>query len=80
MKKKKAKAKSNKPYHLLVYIEKCSTKMKKFDTKEEMGRFVDDFNKKHPDYADQYSDYWVDYAITDVSGDIHFFTDSMRVK
>lgn len=75
MKKKKAVA----PYHILVYIEKCEQRIKKFKTEKEMGKFIDNYYKLHPEYADKYSDYWVDFAVTNISGDVHFFTDSLKV-
>lgn len=81
MKKKKTlKKNSNSPYNLLVYVEYASAKIKRFETTEEMGAFVDNFYKEHPDYADYGSDFWIDYAITDVSGDVHFFTDGLAVE
>lgn len=72
--------KKNKTYQLLVFIEDCSMKMKKFDTKEEMGKFVADFHKKYPGHLAIDSGYWIDYCIFDVSGEIVFFTDGVKFK
>ena len=74
------KTKKVKPYHLLVYIEDCSTKIKKFASTDDMGKFIDDFYKKYPNYADLGSDNWVDYAVTNVTGEVHFFTDGVGVE
>jgi hypothetical protein len=76
----KKNTKTPKVYHLLVYVEKCETKVKKFKTLQDLGVFIDSFLKRHPDYADTYSDYWLDYSITNVSGEVNFFTDNMRVQ
>lgn len=81
--KKKSKVKKiakAKLYNLLVYVEDNSTKIKKFDTAEELGEFVDNFNKEYPDYADSSSDNWTDFAITDIQGEIYFFTDGIKVE
>ena len=77
---KKKTTKKNKTYNALVYVEDASTKVRTFSTKEAMGKFMDTFLKEHPDYADKYSDDWLDFAITDISGDITFFTDGMKVE
>lgn len=79
-KKKNTKKSVNKDvYHILMYVENCSPKMKKFKTTEELGKFVDTFNKKYPDYAAMDSGYWTDFAITGITGDLHFFTDGIKV-
>lgn len=77
--KKKSK-KNNKPYHLLVYVANCVTKIKRFESTDKMGKFIDDFNKEYPDSDAADTGYWVDYAITNVEGDVHFFTDGMKVE
>lgn len=85
--KKKANKKSDKKvsknakeYNILVYVEDCSIKIKKFDTAKEMGKFIDKFNKENPDYANPSSDNWIDYCVTGITGDIHFFTDGITVE
>ena len=75
MKKKKSEV-----YDLLVYVEDCSQKIKRFDSSEKMGKFIDKFYKKHPDYASNNADNWIDYAITGVTGSVHFFTDGIEVE
>ena len=80
LKKKSATGLKNQKYNLLFYVEDASTKVKRFATKEQMGDFIDQFNLKYPDYASIYSDNWIDLAVTDVSGEVVFFTDSMRVE
>lgn len=72
--------KKKKPYNLLVYVEKCETKLKKFKTTKEMGKFIDEYLKLHPEYTSEYSDYWIDYAIENISGKITFFTDGLKVN
>ena len=72
--------KKNKPYHLLVYVANCETKVKRFETTEAMGKFIDKFNKKYPESEASESGYWTDYSITDISGEVYFFTDGMKVE
>lgn len=55
-------------------------RIKKFKTDQEMGEFIDAFYKKYPDYADKYSDNWVDFSVSGVTGDINFFTDGVTVE
>ena len=69
------KTKKIKPYHLLVYSEDGAMKMRRFASEKELGEFVDIFFKLHPDYADEDSDNWIDFAITNVIGDVVSFTD-----
>ena len=77
---KKKTSKTTKPYHLLMYVLNCESKIKKFSTTDEMGKFIDKFNKKYPEALASESGNWTDYAITDISGDVHFFTDSIEVE
>lgn len=79
MKNKKSSKKSNK-YHLLVYVKDCETKLKKFDSEQEMGKFMDQFCKDHPNFLDLDSDNWLDYCIVGITGDVHFFTDGLSVE
>jgi hypothetical protein len=74
------KKKTTKPYNLLVYVEDSNTRIKRFETELEMGEFVDNFYKTYPNYAELYSDNWVDHAITGVTGEVHFFTDGLEVE
>lgn len=74
------KLKKNEVYHVLMYVEDTERKIKKFKTTEELGKFIDTFNKKHPEYASIDSGYWTDFAITGVTGDMHFFTDGIEVS
>jgi acyl-CoA hydrolase len=76
MKKKKV----SKPYNLLMYTVDASPKIRKFKTEKAMGEFIDEFYRQHPDHADQYSDNWIDYAVTEVTGEVHFFTDGLKVQ
>jgi hypothetical protein len=80
MKKVKKSVKKNKEYHLLVYVEKAALKIKRFETTQELGEFIDAFNKKHPEYANDNSDYWTDFAVTGVTGETYFFTDGLKVE
>jgi len=77
---KKKTTKKIKKYHLLNYVEDCSIKLKKFDTPEEMGKFIENFQKEHPDHLSSDSGYWIDYAVMGVSGEIRFFTVAIEVK
>ena len=74
MKKKKS------VYQLLFYILGSSPKIKKFKTKQEMSDFIDDFNKKYPNWMSLDSDNWIDYVVTDVHGKVHFYTDGLKVE
>lgn len=74
------KVNKSKNYHLLYYVVDSTPKFKKFTTKESMGKFIDKFNKDHPDYLSMDSGDWIDFAITDVQGEIHFFTDGLEVE
>jgi hypothetical protein len=74
------KSKRGEEYQLLVYIVKCETRIKKFATEKEMGQFIDGFLKEHPEYQEEYSENWIDFALTGVTGDVHFFTDGVAVE
>ena len=71
---------SPKPYNTLFYVENSTPILQKFDTMEEMGKFVAKFQKKYPDHMSIDSGNWIDYVISDVRGDVHFFTDGIVVK
>lgn len=64
----------------MIYVSNCELKMKKFDSFEKMGKFVKSFWKKYPDHLSVDSGYWIDYAITGITGDVHFFTDGLKVE
>ena len=72
--------KKSKTYQLLMYVADGTPTFKKFETTKEMGKFMDDFNKQHPDYASGDSGWWLDYAVTEVSGDIHLFTNGIEIE
>lgn len=74
------KTNKSQKYNLLVYVLDSSTKIKKFSTTKAMGSFIDKFLKKYPDYTSVESGNWIDYAITDISGEVHFFTDGLEVE
>jgi hypothetical protein len=78
--KNKKSAKKTDSFNLLVYVEKCSPKMKKFESEREMGEFIDNFYKTYPDYMSSDSDYWIDFAVTGVTGEVHFFTDGVELE
>lgn len=77
--KKTSKTKNSSEYQLLMYVEDSIPKLKKFSTMEEAGKFVDKFQKKYPDYMSTESGHWIDFVVTGVTGDIHFFTDGIEV-
>jgi hypothetical protein len=81
-KKLKSKTKHPKvlPYHLLMYVEDSSPKIKKFSTTKALGTFIDKFLKKYPDYASHSSGHWIDFSVTNVSGRVDFFTDGLEVE
>jgi hypothetical protein len=67
-------------HHLLMYVEDCSPKIKKFYSTEKMSDFIEKFQKKHPDHLASDSGWWIDYCVMDVSGPVHFFCDGIKVK
>jgi hypothetical protein len=78
--KKKQKKATKKAYSLLMYVEDSNPKIKRFDTQEELGKFADKFIKDHPGYASMEADSWLDYAVTNIVGSVHFFTDGLEVE
>lgn len=72
--------KSKKSFHFLMYVEDSSPKIKRFNTKDQMHKFVNEFQSKYPDHMTLDSGYWIDFCVFDVHGDIHFFTDGIEVK
>lgn len=63
------------PYHLLVYVEGCGTKLKKFNSLPAMKGFITKFKKKHPD-NNRSGDNWIDYTVTNIAGNIEIDPDS----
>lgn len=53
-----------KKFHLLHYVENCSSKLKEFKTLKALDSFVASFQKKHKGS----DDFWIDYAVTGVTG------------
>jgi len=80
VKKAKKTTRKGKKYNLLMYVEDCNPKIKRFDSPKEVGEFICEFNKKHPDYMSPDSDNWIDYCILGVVGEVHFFTDGLKVQ
>ncbi len=72
--------KKNKEYQLLMYVENSCPRIKKFDTKKQMGQFVESFQKQYPDHMAMESGYWIDYCIFGVTGEVCFFTDGLEVE
>lgn len=62
-------------YHLLVYVEGSSTKLKKFKSLSTMKGFITKFRKKHPD-PDRNGDNWIDFTVKNISGAIEVFPES----
>ena len=77
---KKKASKKGEPYRLLMYVLDASPKVKRFDSTLEMGKFVDDFYKEHPDYLSLHSDNWIDFSVTGVTGEVFFFTDGLEIE
>ena len=63
-----------------MYVEDSEPKLKKFKTTLELGKFIDAFNKDHPEAEASNSGYWTDYCVTNITGDIHFFTDGITLE
>jgi hypothetical protein len=74
------KTEKNNSYNLLMYTEDSSPKIKRFNTLQQAQDFVDKFNKKYPDHMSFDSGSWIDYLVTEVSGNVHFFTDGITVE
>ena len=79
MKKNSVKPKKTKEYHLLMYVFDSSPRIKKFTSTEKMKDFIDSFLKKYPDHMSVDSGTWIDYIVTGVTGDVHFYTDGLEV-
>ncbi len=54
-----------KKFHIVKYVEGCTPKVKKFTTLKDMNKFVKDFYKIY----DHNDDNWVDFYITNITGD-----------
>ena len=80
--KKKPSKKTDKdgPYQLLFYCVNSDPKIKRFETTDELGKFIDAFNKKYPESQAQESGSWTDFAVTGIFGDVYFFTDGLQVE
>ncbi len=76
----KKKSQKTKKYNLLMYVADSSPKIKRFDSMEKMGKFVEKFHKKYPEHMCANSGYWIDYVVTGVTGEVHFFTDGIKVQ
>ncbi|HEY5236211.1 MAG TPA: hypothetical protein VIJ14_08545 [Rhabdochlamydiaceae bacterium] len=70
---------SKKPSHLLFYVENCSSKVQRFQSKKKLKSFIAKFLKKYPIDESMNTGYWVDQAVFDVYGDIVFITDDYNV-
>lgn len=78
--KKTKTVKKNEPYHLLMYVDDCSPKIKRFENTKDMEKFVLEFQKENPDHLAVESGSWIDYAVFDVTGKVSFFTDGIKVE
>lgn len=65
-----------KKFHILYLIEGCSPKLRKFKTIKALKAFVEGFEKKHKGH----DDYWIDYAVTNVTGEILIYDESVDYK
>lgn len=72
---KSTKTKKNESYNLLYYVSNSTPHMKKFETVYEMNKFIKRFQKKYPDDMSRNSGSWIDHAVHNVRGEIHFFSD-----
>lgn len=80
MKNKANAFKDPQEYCLLVYVLNSMPKIKKFDSKEKVKKFIDKFQKDHPEHMSMDSGDWIDYMVTGVKGEVFFFTDGMKVE
>ena len=62
------KSKKSKTWHLVHYIENCESKNKKFNSLSNLSKFVKQFNKNNPTYADGY---WIDFIVTHIEGKLY---------
>jgi hypothetical protein len=76
MKKNSSKSKAS-TYHLLVYVEGCCTKLKKFRTIKSLNDFVLEFQSEHFANTD---DNWIDYAVTHIDGEILIYDETVAVE
>lgn len=63
-----------------MYNVGCSPKIKKLSSAKKMNEFIDTFYKKYPDRAAQYSDNWIDYKVTGVTGDVIMLASGIDVE
>lgn len=66
--------KKNKKFHLVAYVEGCSSKIRKFTTVKAMNEFILEFTAEFPDQKT--GDNWIDFVVTHVDGAIHVFENS----
>ena len=76
---KKTGNKGGGAYHILMFVQDSTPYIKKFKTTDEMGKFIDAFNKKYPDEQAINSGYWLDFCITDITGDLHLLCEGVKV-
>jgi hypothetical protein len=65
----KKKAKKTK-YNLLMYVANSSPKIKRFDDIKDLNSFVAKFDLKYPDATAGETGYWIDYAVTGITGEL----------
>lgn len=66
--------------HFVMTVEDSTPQVRIFNSLEKMKRFVKSFVKKYPYDPAGDSSYWLEFQITDISGDIVLSEPSMEVK
>lgn len=61
-------SKAKRSFHLVLYVENCECKTKKFFSQEKLDRFVHKFQTENPDVQARDTGSWINYVITDVQG------------
>lgn len=62
---------TKKPYHVVYYTVDSTPAMRKFNSIEDMETFFKEFKKRYPK-EDKLSGTFLDFSITNISGEIKF--------
>lgn len=76
MKKSTTKKTKNKVYHIVYYVENCTPAMRKFKSIKDMETFFEEFKDRYYktgfDGGQQDLSSYLDFYITDISGEVKF--------
>jgi hypothetical protein len=75
---KKSKVSKVSKFHLLMYVEGCTPKIKKFISIKALNDFVLEFEAEYG--REEFGDNWIDYAVTDVTGKVLPYSHDVAVE